>query len=151
MPKIFFLTTFMAKKCHFMPDNLHMARRGQNYVTRNSNAIQMRHKSLKTCWCYQVPQSIGQISYSNAILRPKMPFLGWKSQYGLNWPKHLHQDLKWAIIWIQTYQIFKWDQVRQLEYHFFFSLLYHCQKIPFSARTPTLGKNWTKNMPLDLW
>ena len=58
----------------------------------------------KTCWYYQVTQSIGQISYSNAILRPKMPFLGRKPQYGLNWPKHLHQDLKWAIIWIQTYQ-----------------------------------------------
>ena len=37
MPKIIFLITFMAKKCHFMPDNLHLARGGPNYETRNSN------------------------------------------------------------------------------------------------------------------
>ena len=49
-------------------------------------------KSLTTCWCYQVTQSKGKISYINAILWPKKPVFGQKPHYWLYLTELFAQD-----------------------------------------------------------
>ena len=88
-------------------------------------AIQMQFKwgkNPKTCWYYQVTQSIGQISYSKFNLMAKNgyflagnPNMAWIDQNICirTWNEPLFES--------KLIKIFKWDQVRQLEYQFFFT------------------------------
>ena len=102
----------MAKKCHFMRENLQSARIGPNYVTLQ---LKWGIKCLKTCWCHQVTQIIGQKSYFKYNLMARNAFF-WpeKLQLAKIDQKYLRQHLKWAINCIKTMKFFKWNQVKQL-------------------------------------
>ena len=109
-------------------------------------AIQMQFKwgkNPKTCWYYQVSQSVGQISYSKFNLMAKNgyflagnPNMAWIDQNICirTWNEPLFES--------KLIKIFKWDQVRQLEYQIFF---FTSISLPKNTITYTVQKFGQKN------